>query len=90
MESQTPYGTEREPGTAPAPTPYTTPKQRFVQRMINTYANDLERGERREQKTAALLHLVADAIERGYEAELVALARGWRLERERDTENPGA
>lgn len=56
--------------------------QRVAYRLCNGLAADLDRGQHAEQHTAALLRLCADAIERGYEGELVALAGAWRRERE--------
>jgi hypothetical protein len=56
--------------------------QRVAFRLCVGFANDLERGTVADQYTAALLRVVADAIEHDYEAELVALVRAWRRERE--------
>lgn len=60
-----------------------TTAQRVAHRLCKGLAADMDRGTHAEQHTAALLRLCADAIEHGYEAELVALAGAWRLERER-------
>lgn len=44
-------------------------------------AGDMDtNGTTAKQHTAALLTIARDAIEHGYEAELVALARAWRRE----------
>lgn len=61
-----------------------TTAQRVAHRLCKGLATDLDRGPVTEQHTAALLRLCADAIERGYEGELVALVGAWRLERERE------
>lgn len=63
--------------------PDLTPQQRVAKHLCMGIANDLARGSTAEQHTAALLRLVVDAVERGYEAELVVVAREWRMERER-------
>jgi hypothetical protein len=65
----------------PPPDPL-TPRQRFTAKMLKTFANDLARGDVGEQRTAALLHLVVDSIEREYESVLVAVAVAWRREAE--------
>lgn len=59
-----------------------TPQQRMVVRVTSSIARDLDRGTKAEQHTAALLRLVADAVERGYEAELTVVIREWARERE--------
>lgn len=66
----------------PLPLAHLTSQQRMVVYVLSGIANDLDRGTKGEQHTAALLRLAADAVERTYEAELVALARAWRRERE--------
>lgn len=70
---------------APAPPKHSiTWRQRNLAEVMVLLANDLDsNGTRAEQHTAALLRLVADAIERQSEAEAVALLRAWRLEQER-------
>lgn len=55
-----------------------TPRQRLVRYLATGLANDLERGTESEQWTAALLHIVVDAVAGGYEAELVRVVREWR------------
>lgn len=60
-----------------------TPQQRNVIRVSRGLANDLDRGTTDEQHTAALLHLVADAVLNGYEADVVRTTCEWRLARER-------
>lgn len=61
--------------------------QQVAARLCVVLAGDLDsHSTRAEQHTAALLRLCADAIERGYEAELVRRAREWR----RDVEQMGA
>lgn len=62
--------------------PELTPQQRLVRYLATGLANDLDRGAQSEQWTAALLHIVVDAIAGGYEQELVELAREWRQELE--------
>jgi hypothetical protein len=62
--------------------PQMTSRQRLVRYLATGLANDLERGTESEQWTAALLHIVVDAVEHGDEAELVRLARAWRRELE--------
>lgn len=58
-----------------------TGRQRNVMVIARAVANDMDLGGTvSEQHTAALLALAVDAISRGYEAELVALARAWRRE----------
>jgi hypothetical protein len=57
-----------------------TSKQRVSLRLMEGSIRQLEQGTTAEQHTSALLRLAMDAIERGYEAQLVALARGWRRE----------
>lgn len=59
-----------------------TPRQRVVVHLAGSLANDLDRGNRAEQHTAALLRLVADAVSRSYAGELVVVAREWARERE--------
>jgi hypothetical protein len=59
-----------------------TPRQRMVRYMSNAFANDLSRGNEAEQRTSALLCLAVDAMTRGYEGELVAVAVEWRLRQE--------
>ena len=71
--------TEQRPGRE------LTTAQRGAHRLCKGRATDLDRGTHAEQHTAALLRLCADAIEHGYEAELVALAGAWR----REVERPG-
>lgn len=68
-------------------TPATPTRRRLTPRQSNLVAicisisNDMNTSRNRaEHHTAALLRLVADATELGYEAELVALARAWRRE----------
>lgn len=82
-------GTENTSGT---PRRVLTPMQRAAFRLLGGLGEMLERGEPgrtrsaeervAEQHTAALLGLAGDAIAHGYEAELVAVVRAWRLERE--------
>lgn len=58
-----------------------TSRQRNTVVINRGIANDMDRGgTTAEHHTAALLRLVVDAIERGYEAELVRVAREWRAE----------
>lgn len=59
-----------------------TPMQRATHRLLGGLGNTLDRGTVAEQHTAALLAVTLDALTHGYEAELVALVRAWRLERE--------
>lgn len=60
-----------------------TPRQRNVVVIMRTIANDMDiNGAVAEQHTAALLRLACDAVDRGYEADLVTLARAWRRVRE--------
>lgn len=68
--------------TAPQPTRRKlTPRQSNLIGVLITISNDMNTSHNRaEHHTAALLRLVADATELGYEAELVALARAWRRE----------
>lgn len=69
--------------SADAPTRELTRRQRNLIAVATSIANDLDlNGTRDEQHTAALLRLMADAVARGYQGELVALVRAWRLERE--------
>lgn len=73
--------TETSEGAVMLPTPREcTPRQRSMIAILAYLARDLGSGTLAEQHTAAMLRLAADAIERGYEAQLVALARGWRRE----------
>lgn len=64
-----------------------TSRQRVVGYLARSLGNDLRFGSTAEQQTAALLDLVADAVEHGYEAEMVALVRAWRLEREVESDD---
>jgi hypothetical protein len=76
-------GTLGEHKAAQEPTPPTrelTSRQRFCCYMVAHLANDLDRGTLAEQHTAALLRLVGDAVEHGYEAGLVAAGRAWAAE----------
>lgn len=59
-----------------------TSRQRVTTYIAATLANDLDRGSVAEQHTAALLRLVADAVERKVEAELVRVGREWARQRE--------
>lgn len=59
--------------------------QRVAHRLCNGLAADLDRGQHAEQHTASLLRMCADAIQHGYEGELVALVVAWRREREAPT-----
>lgn len=55
-----------------------TGRQRNVAVICRSIANDMDvNGTVAEQHTSALLHLLVDAVERGYEAGLVAVAREW-------------
>lgn len=54
--------------------------QRVAYRLLAHFAKDLDRGTTSEQHTAAALMLVADAIDKGYEAGLVERVRVWRRE----------
>jgi hypothetical protein len=67
---------------APARTQMTS-RQRNTMVICKSLANDMGiNGTVAEHHTAALLQLVADALVRGYEAELVRVARAWRRELE--------
>lgn len=70
----------------PSPRRELTIGQQIAVHMCNVLADDLDthHASRTDQDTAAILHLVADAIERGYEADLVAMVRTWRMQRERE------
>lgn len=68
---------------APAPARELTLWQRTAVHLNQGSINKLRRGTKADQHSADALELANDAITRGYEAELVALVRAWRLERER-------
>lgn len=57
-----------------------TSQQRVAVHLVEGSIAQLQGGTRHEQWTAALLTIACDAIDRGYEAELVALVRAWRRE----------
>lgn len=75
-------------GPAPVGIPdrlaHLTEKQQLAVHLMRGSIGTLQAGSRAEQWTAAMLTVACDAVERGYEAELVALVRAWRLERERE------
>ena len=68
--------------SAPAVRRELTSMQRMAFRLLGGVGNTLEGGTVADQRTAAVLSLALDAIAHNYEAELVALVRAWRLERE--------
>lgn len=59
-----------------------TPRQRLALYLFRGLSNDMSTGSVSEQHTAALLALACDAVERGYEGELVRVGREWARERE--------
>jgi len=69
--------------TAAGPRRELTSQQRVIVRLMEGSIRMLERGTVAEQQTAALLRLCADAIERDYDAGLVAVGREWRAAWER-------
>jgi len=78
--------TETDEGVILLPNPTArelTGRQRNTIVIARAIANDMDaNGTREEQHSAALLRLVVDAVERGYQAELVRYARKWAAARE--------
>lgn len=71
------------PEPRPDPLAHLTPQQRMVYHVCYSIGRDMDRGTVAEQHTAALLRLMGEVVKDGREAEVVALVRGWALERER-------
>lgn len=66
-----------------------TGRQRSVMAIARILADDMDtNGTVAELRTAALLRLVVDAIDRGYEGGLVEVGRKWRREMEAGGEQP--
>lgn len=80
---------DAQPAPAEPPARELTSRQRNVIVITRAVANDMDtNGTRDEQHTAAALRQLADAIERAYVSEMVALVRGWRWEREAGNGEP--